>query len=72
MQPSMPDLTYLSLKHFAFGENDLVSFLSLLPSLQILRIHEQPLDGDPLSYCERGLLPRIDDSAGRFLREYGR
>jgi hypothetical protein len=40
IQPSMPDLTCLSLKRFVFSEKDLISLLPLLPSLQILRIFE--------------------------------
>jgi hypothetical protein len=49
MQPSMSDLTCLSLNCLVFAEEALVSLLSLLPSLQILRIFEQ----DPVNAIVR-------------------
>jgi hypothetical protein len=42
VQSSMSDLTCLTLRNLAFDDKDLISLLSLLPSLQTLRIFEHP------------------------------
>jgi hypothetical protein len=47
IQPSMLDLTCLSLEYLVFGEKDLIPLLPLLPSLQTLRIREKNLENDP-------------------------
>jgi hypothetical protein len=46
MQPSMSDLTCLTLEHLVFKEKALVSLLSLLPSLQTLCVLERYLYND--------------------------
>jgi hypothetical protein len=67
IQPSMLDLTSLSLRYLVFGEKDLISLLRLLPSLRTLRIYEQYLDNDPFPVVREAFfraltIPQADSS----------